>query len=124
RAPCNLVRHFPPMSSSDASNRPAPATQGRLAKTPVWHLLLYAQERMLTGSIELVAPDGESAAILFLEGQPTKVRSSVAVAYLGRMLMELGHITETQLNQTLSRIAQTKRLHGQLLIESGIIDEK
>ena len=112
------------MAEPQTPNRPAPAAQGRLAKTPVLHLLLYAQERRLTGTIELTTPTAETAAILFLDGQPTKVKTSDPVAYLGRVLLELGHITGEQLDRSLAQIAREKRLHGQLLVEWGVIDDK
>lgn len=108
------------MSDSDP-HRPAPAASGRLQKTPVLHLLVYALERKLTGTLELTAPSGESAAVLFIEGNPSKARTSEPVAYLGRVMLELGYISEVQLNHSLMEISKSKRLHGQVLLDAGII---
>ena len=111
------------MNDGASADRPAPAASGTLQKTPVLHLLVYALERNLTGTIEIATPAGETAAILFIDGQPSKARTSAAVAYLGRVLLELGHIDDDQLNKSLMQLSQTRRLHGQILLESGAIDE-
>jgi curved DNA-binding protein CbpA len=108
------------------SNRPAPTASGTLAKTPLVHLLLYAMDKKLSGTIELFAPDKRSAVVLFAKGEPTKVRTSDPVAYLGQVLFELGHLDEERLNRSLAELAKLKvagaKLHGALLIETGDID--
>jgi tetratricopeptide (TPR) repeat protein len=110
-----------------AATRPAPTASGALAKTPLLHLLLYAQQRNLAGTIELFAPDKRSAAILFVNGEPAKVRTSEPVAYLGRVLLELGYVTEAQLDRSLADLAAQKRegkkLHGHLLVAQGLVNE-
>ncbi|HEX3343873.1 MAG TPA: hypothetical protein VHS09_04835, partial [Polyangiaceae bacterium] len=88
------------------SNRPAPTANGTLAKTPLLHLLLYAMDKKLSGSIELFAPDKRSAVLLFAKGEPTKVRTSEPVAYLGQILFELGHIDQEQLTRSLADLAK------------------
>src|SRR5439155_6469282 len=75
------------------------------------------------GTIELAAPDGEGAAILFIEGQPSKVRTSVPVMYLGRVLLELGAIDERVLNDSLMTMSKSRRLHGEILREMGAISD-
>lgn len=83
-------------------------------------------EKKLSGTIELFAPDKRSAVLLFAKGEPTKVRTSDAVAYLGQVLFELGLIEEERLNRSLAELAKLKsagsKLHGALLVESGAID--
>jgi curved DNA-binding protein CbpA len=109
-------------------NRPAPTANGTLAKTPLVHLVLYALDKKLTGTLELLAPDKKSATITLSAGLPTKVRTSEQVAYLGRVLLELGHLTEEQLTKSLADLAKEKttgmRLHGELLVGRGLIDER
>ncbi|HEV3189030.1 MAG TPA: DnaJ domain-containing protein, partial [Polyangiaceae bacterium] len=109
------------------SNRPAPAASGTLAKTPLIHLLLYALEKRLVGTVEFVLPDQRTASILFSNGEPAKARSSEAVAYLGRVLLELGYLTEDQLTQSLAELAVAKSrgaaLHGQLLLAGRVINK-
>jgi tetratricopeptide (TPR) repeat protein len=113
--------------ADSAATRPVPSASGTLAKTPLLHLLLYAQQRSLAGTIELFAPDKRSAAVLFVNGEPAKVRTSEPVAYLGRVLLELGHLTEGQLDRSLADLATQKRegnkLHGQLLLAQGLVNE-
>lgn len=68
---------------------PAPSAQGTLAKTPLLHLLVYAHERRLSGTIELDEGD-RKAVLVMVAGLVAKVRSADAVAYLGELLKELG----------------------------------
>jgi curved DNA-binding protein CbpA len=107
-----------------ATQLPEPTAQGTLAKTPLPHLLVYCHERQLSGTIQLSGPNGEGASILVIDGQPTKARTSEPVAYLGRVLLELGMITDSQLDGSLHKLAEEKRLHGQILIEGGLINEE
>lgn len=108
--------------TNSPSERPGPAAQGRLSKTPVVNLLLYAHDRKLNGTIELAAP-GATASILFIDGQPAKVRTSEPVMYLGRVLLELGFINDARLNSSLLEMSRTRRLHGRILIDEGAITD-
>jgi curved DNA-binding protein CbpA len=110
-----------------SANRPTPTANGKLAKTPFVHLLLYALEKKLEGTIELFAPDKRNAAVVFVQGEPTKVRTSEPVAYLGNVLLDLGFIDQARLDQSLGELAKQKaiggaRLHGALLVATGAID--
>jgi curved DNA-binding protein CbpA len=105
-------------------NLPEPSAQGTLAKTPLPHLLIYALERQLSGTIELTAPDGDGGTILVIDGQPLKARTAHPTSYLGRVLLELGFLTDEQLDASLRTLAETKRLHGQILLEAGHINEE
>jgi curved DNA-binding protein CbpA len=106
--------------------RPAAVATGVLAKTPFLHLLIYALERKLNGSIELLSPDKRGAVIVFGGGQPSKMRTSDPIAHLGGVLRDLGYLTEDQLSRSLTELAKSKAarptLHGELLIGQGIID--
>jgi tetratricopeptide (TPR) repeat protein len=108
------------------TTRPAPVASGTLAKTPFLHLLVYALEKRLTGSIELFAADRRNAVMLLAQGQPTKLRTSEPVAYLGRVLQDLGYLAEEQLSRSLHDLAKAKAvrptLHGELLLGQGLID--
>lgn len=110
-----------------AVHRPAPTANGTLAKTPLVHLLLYVLDKKLSGTLDLLTPDKRSASVVFVAGQPGKVRTSDPVAYLGRVLHELGFLTEEQLTRSLADLAKQKaagpRLHGELLLGQGIIDQ-
>lgn len=54
------------------TNRPAPAASGTLAKTPFLHLLIYAFEKKLGGTIEVTAPDRRIVSVLFLGESPPR----------------------------------------------------
>jgi curved DNA-binding protein CbpA len=103
---------------------PEPAAQGTLAKTPLSHLLIYAYERQLSGTFELVGPDGDGGTILVIEGQPTKARTIRPTTYLGRVLLELGLLTDEQLDASLRVLSVEKKLHGQILLEAGVLTEE
>jgi tetratricopeptide (TPR) repeat protein len=113
------------MADSNA-NRPAPTANGTFAKTPFLHLVLYALEMKLSGTMEILSPDKHSAVLLFIGGQPAKVRTSEPVAYLGTVLKDMGLITEEQLTRSLTDLAKEKaagrKLHGEVLVASGAID--
>jgi tetratricopeptide (TPR) repeat protein len=109
-----------------SANRPAPTANGTFAKTPFLHLVLYALEKKLSGTMEMLTPDKRSAVVIFVGGQPAKVRTSEPVAYLGTVLEEMGLITEEQLTRSLTDLAKEKaagrKLHGEVLAASGAID--
>lgn len=109
------------------SIRPAPTANGELSKTPLVHLLLYAQDKKLTGTIELLSADKRSAAIVFASGEPAKVRTSEPVAYLGRVMLELGFLTDEEHSRSLAELAKAKatgqKLHGELLVAMGVLKE-
>jgi len=100
---------------------PPPTAEGTFAKTPLVQVLVYVLERGLTGTIEVVHPDGPWATLLVIDGFPSKGRTSEPVAYLGGTLRELGYIDDTVLNASLASMAKERRLHGQILLGSGQI---
>jgi tetratricopeptide (TPR) repeat protein len=108
-------------------NRPASSANGTLEKTPLIHLVLYALQNGLTGTMELWAPDGRRAGILFLSGQPAKTYTSEPIGYLGTVMQELGYLSTEELARSLEQLAEAKNLgpalHGQVLLSSRTIDE-
>jgi hypothetical protein len=90
------------------------------------HLLIYALERKLEGTIEVAAPDARKAQMVFRGGQPAKVRADDASLFLGRVLVELGHLPEAELTRALAQQATmtggSRPLLGDLLVASGVID--
>jgi tetratricopeptide (TPR) repeat protein len=106
---------------SESAEKPQPTAHATLAKVPFPHLLVYTLEKRLTGSIELKDPNGTSGLIYVRDGRPSKVRLSEPGSFLGGVLHELGIIDDTQLNDSLARMAAERRLHGALLMEMGAI---
>jgi curved DNA-binding protein CbpA len=98
---------------------PPPTAEGTFAKTPLVQVLVYVLERSLTGTIEIVHPEGPWAALLVIEGLPSKARTSEPVSYLGNVLRELGVIDDQTLNASLALMAKERRLHGQILLGMG-----
>ena len=111
---------------ASTTSRPATSASGTLAKTPFLHLLVYAFDKKLSGSLELFSPDKRSAAVLFVDGQPAKARTSEPVAYLGRVLHDLGYLDEEHLARSLAELAKEKAtrpvLHGELLVAQEVIE--
>ena len=101
----------------------APTAQGSLEATPLGHLLVYGLDRLLTGTLVLEEPTGERHAIYFDEGGPAKAKVQDPVLYLGRVLVEQNAITEEAYQRTLATALETGTLHGQVLLEQGLIDE-
>jgi tetratricopeptide (TPR) repeat protein len=102
---------------------PPPTAEGTFAKTPLVQVLVYVLERALTGTIEIVHPEGPWASVLVLEGQPSKGRTSEPIAYLGNVLHELGFIDAGTLNASLAAMAKERKLHGQILRSMGKITD-
>ncbi len=102
---------------------PQATATGNLESTPLSQLLVYALDKQLTGSFVLQAPGGQRSALYMKKGIPRKAKTAEPVIYLGRLLLELGTIDETIYNRTLSRVAKERKLHGQILLEAGAIDE-
>jgi len=111
-------------SVDSSPDLPQASATGTFVKTPLAHLLVYAYERQLTGTFELSGPNGEAATVLFLDGQPTKARTTETTAYLGRVLFELGVLTDEQLESTLPGLLASTELHGQALLREGLITEE
>jgi curved DNA-binding protein CbpA len=103
---------------------PQPTATGTLAGTPLAHLLVYALDRHLTGTLVLEAPAGGRSALRFENGVPSKAKTAEPVIYLGRLLLELGAIDEATLNRTLVPVAEQRKLHGQVLLAEHAIDRE
>ena len=101
----------------------APTAQGSLEATPLGHLLVYGLDRLLTGTLVLEEPTGQRHAIYFDGGGPSKAKIQDPVLYLGRLLVEQKAISDEAYERTLSVATETGKLHGQVLLEQGMIDE-
>jgi hypothetical protein len=100
----------------------APTAQGAFAKTPFPHLLVYALERRLTGTVELAQGGAPVGTILFAQGFPAKIRIAEQTLFLGDVMLEMGFLTRDQHGASIARLQESPRLHGQVLIEMGILD--
>jgi len=100
----------------------APTAQGSLEATPLGHLLVYGLDRMLTGTLVLEEPNGKRHAIYFEGGGPSKAKIQDPVLFLGRVLVEQKAITEDVYDRTLIQATERGQLHGQVLLEQGLVD--
>ncbi len=100
-----------------------PTASGTLGQTSFLNLLVYVLDRKLSGSLVLETPTGGRSALQLDKGVPVKAKTSEPVIHLGKLLVETKAITESTLNETLARVAQERRLHGQVLLSTGAIDE-
>jgi DnaJ-domain-containing protein 1 len=98
--------------------------EGNLQATPFGHLLVYLLDRGMTGSIVLQEASGEKHAIWFDAGAPAKVKTARPVTYMGQVLVEQRVITRELYERTLQGALHERRLHGQVLLETGAITER
>ncbi len=136
----------PPLSLSPHANRPAsdaphdsdrpprdedgevaapttrPMAQGTFAKTPLVHLLVYALDNKLTGTL-LTDQGGRRSAIYFENGLPCKAQTATLVSPLDRTLLDMGLLDAETLAQTLHAVARTRHLHGRYLVSQGLLTQ-
>src|SRR6266436_5110929 len=65
---------------------------------------------------------GEEHTIYFFQGSASKIRTGEPIAHLGRVLFELGFLSEKDLNASLMALADGGELQGEHLVREGIID--
>ena len=94
--------------TTQAATRPSPAAGGTFAKTPLLHLLVYALEKKLAGTIDIVSPDHRVASVLFVGGEPAKAHVSEPVSQLGEVLVELGFMTAEVLDRALAELEDAR----------------
>lgn len=95
---------------------------GNLQATPFGHLLVYLLDRGLTGTLVLEEPSGDKHAIWFDAGAPAKVKTASPITYLGQVLVEQRAITREVYERSLQGALRERRLHGQVLLETGAIE--
>jgi hypothetical protein len=92
--------------------------EGELSSTPFAHILVYAYDRRLEGTLYLEEPSGTPHVVSFARGAPVKVRAGDGYALLGELLIQAGAITEEALAGALSMPA----LLGDALVIGGFVD--
>src|SRR5687767_4970239 len=100
-----------------------PSAQGTLQQTPLLHLLVYALDRHLSGTLVLEDPTRRKHAVLFAAGVPSKARPAEAVRRLGEILLEVGACQEPVIAAALEQGKAERRLLGQVLLQQGAVDE-
>ena len=102
-----------------------PTATGSFEKTLFVHLLVYMADRQLSGSMCSASPRaaaGEEHAISFPDGTASKFRTGEAVAHFGRVMFEMGTLSEAALDESLLAISGGQELQGEWLVRRGFID--
>ncbi len=99
----------------------APTASGTLASTPFAHLLVYALDRHLTGSLVLEQATREKHAVQLLRGAPTAARTATPVAPLGELTIERGLLTSERLGPAIELARHGGRRLGEVLLEWGAV---
>lgn len=100
--------------------RGTPDATGTLASTPLAHVLVYAKNKRLTGSLELEASTGR-ASLDFFRGNVAAVATTPPTTFFGGVVYELGFIDAKTLGETLAEVAESKKPHGEILVARGAI---
>jgi tetratricopeptide (TPR) repeat protein len=94
-----------------------------LRKAPLAQLLVYLERQAWTGSLWLY-DDHSDSTVLFVDGAPAKVRTTLPVPPLGELLMELGFIDRVAYDQTINFALRGGGLHGAMLMACGKLDQE
>ncbi len=100
-----------------------PTKAGSLRKAPLAQLLVYLERQAWTGSLWLY-DDQSDSTVLFVDGAPAKVRTTLPVPPLGELLIELGFIDRVAYDQTIHFALRGGGLHGAMLMACGKLDQE
>ena len=101
---------------------PAATSQGTLGKTPLVHLLVYALDNGLAGTLLFGDPAPKLTGIHFRDGVPHRVGTPADVAPLEDMLDEMGVLVDEQLSARLLSAADERQPPAALVAE-GLVSE-
>jgi curved DNA-binding protein CbpA len=109
--------------SGPRMSQQAPTAKGSLAATPFAHLLIYALDHRLTGTIVFEEPSHAKHAIYLVDGAPAQVRMASVVAPLGELVRERGSLDAEHLELALAQAREASRRLGEVLVERHVLDE-
>ena len=107
---------------SPRMSQPAPTAKGSLAATPLAHLLIYALDHRLTGTIVFAEPSQAKHAVYFVDGAPAQARAQSPVALLGELVRERGVLDAAGVDAAVAEATAAGRKLGQVLVERGVLD--
>ena len=99
----------------------APSATGTLEKSPLLHLLVSALEHESSGTLVIETPQGARSALRMERGIPVKFKTAEPVETLGAILMELGWLDPPDCERSFEEAAVLGKLHGEVLVESGLL---
>jgi hypothetical protein len=103
------------------SDRPVPAAKGDLSTTPLVHMLVYMLDHALTGTVELLEPDGVAHLVRFVRGVPVRVRTGRIMAPLGAQLVAAGLLSDGDAADAVSRARSGGVRLGEYLLSRELI---
>src|SRR5262245_15253732 len=95
---------------------------GTLGGTPIANLLVYALDRRLSGTLVIEDPEKQKSAIGFRIGVPTKVKLGEAGLTLAELAVAARSVDEMHAASTLATARAANRLHGEVLVEEGLLE--
>lgn len=95
---------------------------GTLGGTPIANLLVYALDRRLSGTLVVEDPGRQKSAVLFRLGVPTKVKLGEQGLTLAELAVAARAIDETHSAASFASSRATNRLHGEVLVEQGLLE--
>ncbi len=101
-----------------------PQKLGTLESTSFGRLLVNVLDERGTGTLILKEPNGPRHGIFFEAGHPSRARLAAPCDRLGDVLVETGALSGELSRQTLERALAEQILHGQLLLNEGLITRK
>jgi tetratricopeptide (TPR) repeat protein len=104
------------MSTLDAK----PLFVGNLTETPFPKLFNEICSMGISGTL-FVERGRAKKNLAFDHGKPATVTSNLLQEVLGRYLVSIGKISEEQYNESINSAFKSQRLHGDILIERGLL---
>ncbi len=115
---------LPPFASLRLlSESPQPILTGSLRKTPLAEFLIQAYDGGLEGTLLLQTAEREKSAVWFVRGAPAKARPHDKSITLGRVMVELGLVSQDLATSSQKQAQAEKRLHGEIMLERGYVDQ-
>lgn len=103
-------------------SQPAPTASGTLSATPLGHLLIYALDRRLSGTLVFEESNHAKHALYFAGGAAASARTTVLCAPLGELALEAGLIRVDQLELAVESARDAGERLGQALIRMNCLD--
>jgi tetratricopeptide (TPR) repeat protein len=107
------------MSSLDTK----PLFVGNLTETPFPKLLNEICSMGISGTLS-VERGRAKKDVIFDHGRPARVTSNLLQEVLGRYLVSIGKISEEQYNESINFAFKSHRLHGDVLVERGLLTDE
>lgn len=108
-----------------------PGIEGRLSSLAFPKLLSLLAQRRVTGALALEADEADRRAtttgesgkkvVFFRNGVPLHVRSNLVEECLGQVLLRIGRINRTALEESLARVREGEGRQGGILVAMGAI---